>query len=126
MKHVTLSIVANNLYPHQNDLDFIMCFRYNPAATVTLAVGETSILASSSLINAQVINFKANVTDMDAQNSIFRVGILNYYTEDFTANHVASYVPTLLRVDGYLQSAEVTTNDGIAFFFDAAKITVSE
>ena len=63
---------------------------------------------------------------MDASNSIFRVGILNYFTDTFATDHVASYVPTLLRVGGYLQSAEVTTNDGIAFFFDAAKIVVSE
>ena len=101
-----------------------MCFRYLastvPASTTatTLGIDGTTTLASSSLINAQIINFKTYVADMGTSASIFRIGILNYFTDTFSAtDHVASYVPTLLRIGGYLQSTEVKTNEGIAFFF---------
>ena len=56
---------------------------------------------------------------------MFRVGVLNYFTEALTTDNAVNYVPTLLRVGGYMQSAEVTTNNGIAFFFDGDKIVIS-
>lgn len=63
---------------------------------------------------------------MNESASIFRIGILNYYAEDIiTTNNVATYVPTLLRVGGYLQSAEVETNEGVAFFFDGTNIVIA-
>ena len=59
---------------------------------------------------------------MTSSSSIFRIGILNWFTDDLYSDHLASYVPTLLRVGGYLQTDEVTTNEGVAFFFDGDKI----
>ena len=60
-----------------------MCFRYalSTETTPPLAVGDTTILASSSLINAQIINFKTYVDNMNSSSSIFRVGILNYFID---------------------------------------------
>ena len=57
---------------------------------------------------------------------MFRVGMLNYFVDDLDTDHVATYVPTLLRVGGLMQSAEVTTNNGIAFFFNGDNIVVGE
>ena len=59
-----------------------MCLRYAPVATTTLAIDGTTYLASSSLINAQIINFKTYISDMTTSSSIFRVGFLNYFTDD--------------------------------------------
>ena len=87
-------------------------------------VGGSSELASSSLINAQIINFKNYTADMTSSSSIFRIGILNYFTDDLTTYTTASYVPTLLRVGGYLQTDDVTTNEGVALFFEGAKIKI--
>ena len=56
---------------------------------------------------------------------MFRVGILNYFT-DSTNDHVMSYVPTLLRVGGYMQASEVTENNGIALFFDYDNIIIDQ
>ena len=63
---------------------------------------------------------------MTASNSIFRIGILNYFTEALTTYHTASYVPTLLRVGGSLHTDEVTTNEGVAFFFNGANIIITD
>lgn len=57
---------------------------------------------------------------------MFRVGFLNYFSDTLTTDHAVNYIPTLLRVGGYMQSAEVTTNNGIAFFFDGDNIIISE
>ena len=57
---------------------------------------------------------------------MFRVGILNYFEDTLTTDHAVNYVPTLLRIGGYMQNAEVTTNSGIAFFFDGDNIVIGE
>ena len=62
---------------------------------------------------------------MDTSASIFRVGILNYFIDDLTIDHAATYVPTLLRLGGRLQAEEVTANEGIAFFFNGANIVIT-
>ena len=103
-----------------------MCIRYTPVGTTQLEIDATSTLASSSLINAQIINFKNYTTDMTSSSSIFRIGILNYFTDDLNVDHRASYIPTLLRIGGYLQTEEVTTNEGVAFFFNGANIIITE
>ena len=102
MKKVTLSVVANSLYPHQNDIDFIMCLRFALKDTSSLAYDGTTLLASSSIINAQIINFKSYIDHMDTSASIFRLGFLNYFTNDLTTDHVGTYIPTLLRIGGRL------------------------
>ena len=54
IRHAKLSIVANSLYPSQNDLDFIMCFRYTvySATPTNLGINGATTLASSSVVNA--------------------------------------------------------------------------
>ena len=79
-----------------------MCLRYAPVEATSLAIDETTNLASSSLINAQIINFKVYIADMSTASSIFRVGVLNYFTDNLYSEHVATYVPTLLRLGGRL------------------------
>ena len=39
---------------------------------------------------------------MDSSASIFRVGILNYFTDTLTTGNAESFVPTLLRIGGIL------------------------
>ena len=49
MKGVTFNIKANPVYPSENEIDFIMCFRYTTGTT--LKYSEASTLATTSLIN---------------------------------------------------------------------------
>lgn len=51
---------------------------------------------------------------------------MNYFSEDLTTNRLCSYVPTLLRVGGYMQSSEVTTNNGVAMFFNGLNIVLGD
>ena len=39
---------------------------------------------------------------MDTSASIFRLGVLNYFVDNLATDHIASYVPTLLRIGGRL------------------------
>ena len=39
---------------------------------------------------------------MTRNGTIFRIGMLNYFVEDLVTDHVGCYIPTLLRVGGYL------------------------
>ena len=54
---------------------------------------------------------------------MFRVGILNYFT-DSTDDHALNYIPTLLRIGGFMQSNDITLNNGISFFFDKTNIII--
>ena len=48
-----------------------------------------------------------------------RVGILNYYESDGGTNNDYKYIPTILRVGGNMHSNDVSSNEGVGFFFDA-------
>ena len=50
MKDVQLSIQSNPLYPSQNEIDFIMCFRYT--SDTSLKFNDTTSLATSIIISA--------------------------------------------------------------------------
>ena len=54
--------------------------------------------------------------------TFFKIGVLNYYA-DASSNY--NYVPTLLRVGGYMQATDIKDNSGIAFFFDGANIVIN-
>ena len=56
---------------------------------------------------------------------MFRVGVLNYFIATNAGNEM-NYVPTLLRIGGYMQNSEVTPNNGIAFFFDGNNIKLPD
>ena len=86
MKDVSVSITANPLYPSEKEIDFIMCLRYTE--TDNLKITQDTDLASSSLINAQVIylNQFLPTTSID-DRTIFRIGILNYYGDDGSGNN---------------------------------------
>ena len=103
-----------------------MCFRYTSSYSTSLSIGDITNLATSSLVNAQIINFLSSSSEViSLSGTMFRIGILNYFT-DSSEDHVMNYVPTLLRVGGYMQSSEITTNNGIAFFFDKQNIIIGE
>ena len=87
-----------------------MCFRYASMAETNLSnwwLHLISIIWCWSTL--KLLTFKNYTSRHDILlASIFRIGILNYFTDDLTIDHAATYVPTLLRLGGYLQTEEVT------------------
>ena len=56
-----------------------MCIRYTSGTN--LKYTDTTSLASSSLINAQLINFRSSIGVTDA-STFFKIGVLNYYDDN--------------------------------------------
>jgi hypothetical protein len=79
---ITLTTKHNPLYPNEDEIDFIVCFRYTSTAA-NLARTEDTNLASVGVLNTILIDFK-EVTDCTTTTEIaaatnFRIGYLNYY-----------------------------------------------
>ena len=55
-----------------------MCLRYSDSTN--LKYTDATSIASSSLINAQLINFCSSIGITDA-STFFKIGVLNYYDD---------------------------------------------
>ena len=55
-----------------------MCLRYSESTS--LKYTDTTSIATSSLINAQLINFRSSIGITDA-STFFKIGVLNYYAD---------------------------------------------
>ena len=90
------------------------------SSNIAIDSSSTS-LSSSGVYNVQIINYRTTETaGVAADDTLFKVGILNIYTNSGgTLSNDYDRIPTLLRVGGSINTADHSSNNGIAFFFDA-------
>jgi len=90
IKKVTFksAVKANPIYPSNNELDFLICFRFEKYSTFnaknSFTLTSQGYWASSQLLNVNLITHYGT-------DSIFRWGFVNYYSVGISTNY--KYLP---------------------------------
>lgn len=109
--------LGNPLYPSKFELDFLVCFRYEPGTDASRAVHTLVIdTAEGTLASSGVIHATAYHKGFDIA-TIFRVNIFNV-AKSATLFNDFSVVPIFLRVGGSIASTDWKANTGAAVFLD--------